>query len=142
MTDILAMEFIPWKKKKKMTTLFRPIGQKELQLIIENGYTGFPPRLVWQPIFYPVMNVEYAREICQKWNIHDENSNFSGFVTAFDVDSDYLSQFEIQNVGGTQHNELWIPSEELSNFNAHIIGKIRVIEAYYGEKFVGEKLIN
>jgi hypothetical protein len=124
-----------------MTTLYRPIGQKELHLIEDLDYSGFPPRLSWQPIFYPVMNIDYAREICTMWNIHDENSNFSGFVTAFDVDSAYLSQFEIQNVGGTQHNELWIPSEELANFNTHIIGKIRVIEAYYGEKFVGEKLI-
>jgi hypothetical protein len=122
-----------------MQTLFRPIGQKELRLIEALDFSGFPPRLTWQPIFYPVMNIGYAREICEKWNIHDENSDFSGFVTAFDMDETYLSQFEIQNVGGTQHNELWIPAERLTEFNEKIIGKIRIVEAYYGEKFVGEK---
>lgn len=118
-----------------MKTLYRPVGLKELQLIEASDFTAFPPRLDWQPIFYPVMNVEYAREICQKWNIHDENSDFSGFVTAFDVDSDYLAQFEVQNVGLSYHNELWVPADRLTEFNSKIIGKIRVIESYYGENF-------
>ena len=33
------------------TTLYRPIGQKELDLIAESGFTKFPPRLPEQPIF-------------------------------------------------------------------------------------------
>ena len=35
--------------------LFRPVGEKEKQLIEESGFTRFPPRLDWQPIFYPVV---------------------------------------------------------------------------------------
>ena len=31
-------------------TLYRPVGQKELDLIEASGWTGFPPRLEWQPI--------------------------------------------------------------------------------------------
>lgn len=41
-------------------TLFRPVGQKELELIRASGMREFPPRLSWQPIFYPVLNEEYA----------------------------------------------------------------------------------
>ena len=34
------------------TVLFRPVGQKELDLIRESDFSAFPPRLPEQPIFY------------------------------------------------------------------------------------------
>lgn len=37
----------------KTTVLYRPVGQKELDLIAASGFLGFPPRLPGQPIFYP-----------------------------------------------------------------------------------------
>ncbi|MBC8141560.1 MAG: ADP-ribosylation/crystallin J1, partial [Armatimonadetes bacterium] len=36
-------------------TLYRPVGQRELDLIAASGYRAFPPRLPEQPIFYPVL---------------------------------------------------------------------------------------
>lgn len=114
-------------------TLYRPVGKKEMDLIIESNYKAFPPRLDWQPIFYPVMNEDYAIEIAKEWNANDAFSGYAGFVTAFDVDAEYLAQFEIQNVGTAKHNELWIPADELANFNAHIIGNIRVTVSFFGE---------
>ncbi|HYL99863.1 MAG TPA: ADP-ribosylation/crystallin J1, partial [Blastocatellia bacterium] len=42
--------------------LFRPVGAKELQLIADSGFREFPPRLDHQPIFYPVLNFEYAEQ--------------------------------------------------------------------------------
>lgn len=113
------------------TTLFRPVGPNELKLIEESGWTAFPPRLAQQPIFYPVMNEEYAVQIARDWNVP---ASGSGFVTRFEVNSDYLSQFEEQNVGGSIHNELWIPAEELETFNANIVGKIEVIREFHREK--------
>jgi hypothetical protein len=50
------------------TTLFRPVRKKELALIEESGYTAFPPRLPYQPIFYPVLFEEYAVQIARDWN--------------------------------------------------------------------------
>ena len=50
------------------TTLFRPVGQRELELIAEASYRAFPPRLPGQPIFYPVLNEEYATQIARDWN--------------------------------------------------------------------------
>ena len=44
-------------------TLYRPIGQKELALIAASDYRAFPPRLPEQPIFYPVLHEEYARQM-------------------------------------------------------------------------------
>ena len=46
--------------------LYRPVGTKELELIKESGYKGFPPRLPDQPIFYPVLNEQYATEIASR----------------------------------------------------------------------------
>ncbi len=41
--------------------LFRPVGEAELRLIAETNFRTFPPRLDWQPIFYPVLNQRYAK---------------------------------------------------------------------------------
>ncbi len=128
----------------KTITLYRPIGIKELELIIESDFSKFPPRLDWQPIFYPVMNEEYACEIALKWNTTDEFSGYSGYVTAFKMNAEYIDDFEIQNVGGEIHNELWVPSEEMDNFNNQIQGKIEVTKTFLGKQFkkTNDKVIN
>ncbi len=36
-------------------------------------------------------------------------------------------------VGGPIHNELWVPAEELDNFNSHIVGVIEVIKEFHKE---------
>ena len=108
--------------------LYRPVGEKEKELIEESGYTKFPPRLDWQPIFYPVLNQRYAEEIAKKWNTKDSDSGYKGYVTRFEVDDDYISAYEAQTVGASYHQELWIPAEELENFNSHIIGRIEIVK--------------
>ena len=113
--------------KNKTTILYRPVNDKELDLIKKLDYRGFPPRLPEQPFFYPVMNEEYATQITRDWNVRAYGV---GFVTKFQVDTAYLEKFEIQNVGGPIHNELWVPAEELEAFNKHIVGKIEVISEF------------
>lgn len=120
----------------KLITLYRPVGKKELDLIIASGYKQFPPRLEWQPIFYPVINQAYAVQIALEWNTKDEFSGFAGYVTAFDLPEDYIQQFPVHNVGGEIHNELWVPAEQLYEFNSKIIGDIRVVRSFYGDKFI------
>lgn len=112
--------------------LFRPVGTAELILIQQANHKQFPPRLPQQPIFYPVLNVEYARQIAQEWNTKAA-PDFAGFVTAFTIDDEYAAKFSVKTVGGGIHQELWVPAEELEEFNRHIIGEIQVIESYYGE---------
>lgn len=46
-------------------TLFRPVGQKELDLIRQASWKEFPPRLESQPIFYPVVTEAYAIRIAK-----------------------------------------------------------------------------
>jgi hypothetical protein len=119
----------------KLTTLYPPVGQTELHLIKEKGNKKFPPRLEWQPIFYPVMNQAYAEQIALEWNTNDKFSGFVVHVTAFDLPEDYLIKFDVQNVGGEIHNELWVMAEQLEEFNSMIIGEIRLVKTFYGEKY-------
>ena len=119
------------------TILFRPVGLYELALIWDSGMREFPPRLPHQPVFYPVTNAEYARQIARDWNTQDEKSGFAGFVTAFPVNEDYLSGFEPHTVGASRHEEYWIPSDDLSSFNRAIIDQVRVEEAFFGDNFIG-----
>jgi hypothetical protein len=111
----------------ELTLLFRPVGHIELELIEQSGWKKFPPRLPEQPIFYPVMNEEYAIQIARDWNVP---ASGSGFVTKFYVRTAYVSKFEIQNVGGEIHNELWVPADELEEFNDNIIGEIEVTKEF------------
>jgi len=126
----------------EIVTLYRPIGIKELELIYESGMKSFPPRLEWQPIFYPVLNSPYAEQIALEWNTKDEFSGYAGFVTAFDLPADYLKQFTVQEVGGKVHHELWVPAELLEEFNSKIISGIRIEKAFYGSQFAKSEYLN
>lgn len=108
-------------------TLYRPIGPKELALIEDSGWHKFPPRLPEQPIFYPVMNEEYATQIARDWNVKESGA---GYVTRFAVDADFVSRYPVQVVGATVHKELWVPAEDLEEFNRHIVGPIELIASF------------
>ena len=119
----------------KTIKLYRLVGIKELELIMQSGWTTFPPRLEWQPIFYPVLNQQYAARIAAEWNTGDAFSGHCGVVTAFDVVEDYCRRYAVQNVGGEGYDELWVPAEELEDFNNNIVGSIHIVEAFFGEGF-------
>ena len=123
----------------KTTTLFRPVGEKEMILIVESNSKKFPPRLEWQPIFYPVLNENYASEIAEKWNTRDEAGNYLGFVTQFEVLEEEINKYPAQNVGSRNHNELWVPSEKLETFNQAIVRNIEVIKVLIGNDFKESK---
>lgn len=112
---------------EETTTLYRPVGPKELALIAASGFREFPPRLPEQPIFYPVMNEEYARQIARDWNGKDSGA---GYVTRFAVRKEFLARYPGQKVGSAIHQELWIPAEELAEMNQNIVGLIEVIAEF------------
>jgi len=95
---------------EETTLLFRPVGDSELRLIANSGFRAFPPRLPGQPIFYPVLDQEYATQIARDWNAKNSRSK-AGYVTRFAIKTEYLSQFTVQKVGGLFHLEYWIPAE-------------------------------
>src|SRR5215472_9879567 len=110
-----------------LAVLFRPVGEAELALIRDSGWKAFPPRLPEQPIFYPVLEEEYAIQIARDWNTRNGER---GFVLRFEVDSEYLARYPIQTVGARIHREYWIPAEDLSEFNEKIIGTIDLLHCF------------
>lgn len=128
---------------KTNITLYRPTGANELELIIDSGMKRYPPRLYWQPIFYPVLNFQYAAEIAERWNMVDEDSDGVGFVTAFEILEEYFKLFQVQTVGLVHHQELWVPATQLDEFNDAIVNGIRVEKAFIGKKFaISDKIKN
>src|SRR6185436_4550423 len=111
----------------KVRILYRPVGPKELALIAASGFREFPPRLPEQPIFYPVLNEEYARQIARDWNV---SASGAGYVTRFAVRKAFLARYPEQQVGDLVHRELWIPAEELAELNRNIVGLIEVVAEY------------
>ena len=114
-----------------ITVLYRPVGPKELALIAASRYREFPPRRPEQPIFYPVLNEEYARQIARDWNVRESGA---GYVTRFAVRRDFLAKYAVQTAGAAIHQELWIPAEDLAEMNRNMVGLIEVIAEYKPEE--------
>jgi hypothetical protein len=112
---------------EEVVTIYRPIGPKELELIAASDYRRWTPRLPEQPIFYPVTNEEYAKEITIKWNIP---ANGIGYVTRFQVRKTFMDRYQIQKEGSNQNTEWWIPAGDLEELNDNIVGVIEVIGEY------------
>lgn len=112
---------------EEVTILYRPVGPKELELIAASGYREFPSRLPEQPIFYPVLNEEYARQIARDWNV---KASGAGYVTRFALRREFALKYAAQKVGSSIHQELWIPAEDLAEMNRNIVGMIEVIAEY------------
>ena len=117
-----------------VTILYRPVGRKELELIRASGFRVFPTRLPTQPIFYPVLNEEYAIQIARDWNTKDEASGFEGYVLKFEVRTEFLRRYDVRVVGDATHREYWIPAGELEDFNRNIVGKIQIVREFRQEQ--------
>lgn len=111
----------------RTVTLWRPTGPEELALVEASGWTSWPPRLPEQPIFYPVLNEDYATRIARDWNVPRGGV---GYVTRFEVEADFLARYEVHQVGGRTILEYWIPAEELAEFNSHLVGPIEVVAEF------------
>ena len=108
-------------------TLWRPVGPKELALIEAVAMRAFPPRLPEQPIFYPVLTETYAIRIARDWNVRMDGA---GFVTRFRVQRDFLAGYAVQEAGGRDLREYWIPAGDLDAFNTAIVGEIEVVQIF------------
>lgn len=107
--------------------LYRPVGPKKLALLAASGFREFPPRLPEQPIFYPVLDEEYARQIARQWNAP---ASGVGYVTRFVVRKNFLTRYPERQAGASMHREFWIPAEDLVELNRNVLGLIEVIAEY------------
>ena len=114
----------------EVTVLYRPVGQRECELVAESGFRKFPPRLSEQPYFYPVTKEEYATQIARDWNTKDEFSSFTGYVLRFKVATAFLARYPVRTGGSNVHQEYWIPAGDLDAFNNQIQGSIEIIATF------------
>lgn len=119
-SDVVALE-----REPGVVVLYRPVGDVELALVAASGWKTFPPRLPEQPIFYPVTNLAYAREIAQRWNAAEGRGVH---VVRFRVDDAALARWPVRCVGARHHTELWVSAAELGAFHAQMRGTIEEVE--------------
>lgn len=110
--------------------LFRPTGAEELILVEDSGWRAWPPRLPDQPIFYPVLSFEFTEKIARDWNSNRAAPDNLGYVTRFEIDQVTADRYSVRDAGGQQHRELWVPADDLGNFNRGIVGLIEIVAAY------------
>lgn len=123
---------MPEPEDEETITLFRPVGKGEMEMIRDTR--RFPPRLPWQPIFYPVLDEAYAVEIARDWNTKDPASGHVGYVTRFVVKKSFLVRYDVHTVGAAHHREYWIPAEDLAELNQNLVGGIDVIAEFHGSR--------
>jgi len=76
-------------------TFSRPTGPGELALVEASGWMAWPPRLPEQPIFYPVVNEEYAAMIARGL---ERQAQWLGHVTRFRVRKKFLERYDLNQV--------------------------------------------
>ncbi|MBB4933316.1 hypothetical protein F4561_004136 [Lipingzhangella halophila] len=113
--------------REDAVTLWRPTGPEELDLVRASGWRAWPPRLPEQPIFYPVLNEDYAVRIARDWNVP---AHGVGYVTRFRVRRAFLDSFQVHQAGGRTILEYWIPAGDLAELNANIVGRIEVVREF------------
>ena len=109
-------------------TLWRPTGPEELELVEASGWRAWPPRLAAQPIFYPVLNEEYATKIARDWNVRQSGA---GYVTRFQVRRSSPGQLRSSPGRRPDHPGILDPAEDLGALNASIVGTIKVIAEFH-----------
>jgi hypothetical protein len=108
-------------------TLWRPTGPEELALVEASGWTAWPPRLPEQPIFYPILDEDYATKIARDWNV---KASGVGYVTRFQVRKSFMDRYQVHQAGGRTILEYWVPAEDLDDLNKNIVGSIEVVAEY------------
>jgi hypothetical protein len=93
-------------------------------------YARVPTSLAGAAVFYPVLTEAYATKIARDWNA----PRGGGFVTRFRVRRDFIHRYPVQDAGGREHLEYWIPAEDLPAFNNAIIGQIEIVAAFPATK--------
>lgn len=118
--------------------LCRPVGIGEFRLLPVGGFRPFLSGPSDQHIVYSVLTVDHACKIARDWNTVDEQSGHAGFVTQFEIDdATAAASYPVQVAGGRNHEELWVPAQDVAEFNQYIAGAVAIVEAFIRPQVVG-----
>ena len=85
-----------------------------------------------------MLSFAYAEKIARDWNSTRSAPDNLGFVTRFEINAETAARYPIQEAGGQDHKELWVPAEELPAFNEGILGLIEVVARYQDGARLGD----
>ncbi len=111
-------------------TLWRPAGLAELRQVAASGWRAWPPRRPEEPLFYPVLSQDYATRIARDWNSRQPAPNDLGFVLRCAIPDRLARCYPERLAGGHDHVELWVPAEDLDEFNAGLEGPIELVAGF------------
>ena len=123
-------------EKLSLTTLFYLVTQQELNQIVKFNYKKIPPRDNPQNMFYALLNGSYAEQLAYDWNIETETQSNIVHVVSVDLPTEYLEQFLVQSIATDFESELWILTTELENFNQQIIGRVKLVKSFLGNRLI------
>lgn len=109
--------------------LYRPLDTDEFRAVEESGFKKFPARTGKQPLFTVLLSEEGASRIASRMRT-DRTMENKSYVVSFTVDDAYISQFPVHGSDEADADALWIPAEEMTIFNEHLVGDIRLRASY------------
>ncbi|MFG2007725.1 ADP-ribosylation/crystallin J1 [Micromonospora sp. NPDC048868] len=108
------------------TVLWRPMGQQERDLVRETGWRRWPALSPDEAHFFPILSEDFAIGAARDWNLFGSVR----YVARFHVETGFLGRYSTRSFGGSAAPMLWVPAEELNEFNAHIVGPIEVVHEF------------
>lgn len=66
----------------------------------------------------------------RKLRVKDKNFGYKGYFTRFEIDDNFISQYQVRKVGAFYQREFWIPAGDPEEFNRRICGRIEVIKIF------------
>jgi hypothetical protein len=108
----------------ELTTLYRPIGPKERNLLEASGWTRYPEGLFEQLVFYPGSHLESAVQSARTWYVLAYGS---GFITKVELPESFIDSIFASN---EKQDELWVQANSLEEFNQQIVGEIEVLRSF------------
>ncbi|HWS36466.1 MAG TPA: ADP-ribosylation/crystallin J1 [Actinoplanes sp.] len=106
------------------TALWRPAGPRELDLIRASGWRRWPPVPLERLYFYPILSESFAVTGAQHWTSSDSGVRY---VLRIHVETDFVGRYSTRSFGGSAAPMLWVPAEDMDEFNAHVVGLIEVV---------------
>lgn len=55
-----------------------------------------------------------------------------GVWAAIQVQTEFLSAYDVPTAGSREHRECWIPADSLRELNTNIVGEIEVVSEFHG----------
>lgn len=106
------------------TTLWHPAGPDEIDHIRASGWRQWPPVPHERLYFYPILNESFAISGARHWNSLGTGVKY---VLRLYTETDFIRRYSTRSFGGSAAPMLWVPVEDMHEFNAHIVGLIEVV---------------